>query len=116
MRVEGRARDAVYVRDNPPMALALEHDVPLQPLNTFGVAACARALLRVRSAHDLAALAADAALAAHPRLVLGGGSNLLLTRDLDEMLVLRIEVPARTGTRWCSSSWRATGPGWRTSH
>lgn len=105
MRVEGRARDAVYVRDNPPMALALEHDVPLQPLNAFGVAACARALLRVRSAHDLAALAADAALAAHPRLVLGGGSNLLLTRDLDEMLVLRIEVPgvqemAPSATHW----------------
>jgi UDP-N-acetylmuramate dehydrogenase len=73
------------------MALRLEHDVPLQALNTFGVAARARTLLRVASAQDLHDLAGDPALAASPRLVLGGGSNLLFTGDVDA-LVLKIEV------------------------
>ncbi len=86
------------------MALILENDVPLQALNTFGVAARARTLLRVRAADDLAELARDPALSARPRLVLGGGSNLLLTGDVDA-LVLKIEVPGvrelePSGTHW----------------
>lgn len=74
------------------MPLVIEKDVALQPLNSFGVAARARALLRVRSAADLEALCADAVLSALPRLVLGGGSNLLLTGDVDA-LVVKIDVP-----------------------
>jgi UDP-N-acetylmuramate dehydrogenase len=87
------------------MPLVLEHDVPLQALNTFGVAAHARALVRVRSAQDLAELVADPALAARPRLVLGGGSNLLLTGDVDA-LVFKIDVPGVRELAPSQTHWR----------
>jgi UDP-N-acetylmuramate dehydrogenase len=70
---------------SPP--IAVERDVPLQPFNTFGLAARARRYLRVVDPDQLARVAADPALAALPRLVLGGGSNLLLTRDVDALVL-----------------------------
>jgi UDP-N-acetylmuramate dehydrogenase len=89
-------------------------DFPLQPLNTFGIAARARRYLRVTDPAQLAALAAEPALAALPRLLLGGGSNLLLTRDVDALVLHmalegkeivgeqdgRILVRARAGENW----------------
>jgi UDP-N-acetylmuramate dehydrogenase len=62
-------------------------DFPLQPLNTFGIAARARRYLRVQDPVQLAVLAADPVLAGQPRLVLGGGSNLLLTKDVDALVL-----------------------------
>jgi len=62
-------------------------DFPLQPLNTFGLPARARRYLRVTDPAQLTALAADPALAALPRLLLGGGSNLLLTKDVDALVL-----------------------------
>jgi UDP-N-acetylmuramate dehydrogenase len=70
----------------------LHEQYPLRGLNSFGVEAQARWFCRVSSADDLAALAADPRVAGLPRLVLGGGSNLLLTRDF-EGLVIKVEVP-----------------------
>jgi UDP-N-acetylmuramate dehydrogenase len=70
----------------------LHEQVSLRGFNTFGVEARARFLCRVRSADDLALLAAEPKLAGLPRLVLGGGSNLLLTRDFDG-LVIKVDVP-----------------------
>jgi UDP-N-acetylmuramate dehydrogenase len=63
------------------MALPIQTGFPLQHLNTFGIAVKADAYLRVTDNAMLAQVRADAALRALPRLVLGGGSNLLLTRD-----------------------------------
>jgi len=74
------------------MLARLHEHFSLRGLNSFGVDARARWFCRVRSADDLAALAADPRLAGLPRLVLGGGSNLLLTHDF-EGLVLKVEVP-----------------------
>jgi UDP-N-acetylmuramate dehydrogenase len=71
-------------------ALPIEHDVSLQQFNTFGIPARARRYLRVLDPAQLAALAADPVLAALPRLVLGGGSNLLITRDEVDSLVLHM--------------------------
>ncbi|MDN4052367.1 UDP-N-acetylmuramate dehydrogenase [Massilia sp. YIM B02763] len=93
----------------------LSSDVQLQSFNTFGIAARARRYLRVTDPAQLAAIAADPALAALPRLVLGGGSNLLITSDTVERLVLHmglmgkeivgetadaILVRARAGEHW----------------
>jgi UDP-N-acetylenolpyruvoylglucosamine reductase len=74
--------------------LSIDRDVPLQPYNTFGLAASARHYLRVTEPGQLARVAADPALSALPRLVLGGGSNLLLTRDVDA-LVLHMALAGR---------------------
>jgi UDP-N-acetylmuramate dehydrogenase len=70
-----------------PADLPILTEFPLQSLNTFGIAARARRYLRVTDRSQLAQLAADPALAALPRLVLGGGSNLLLTQDVDALVL-----------------------------
>jgi UDP-N-acetylmuramate dehydrogenase len=67
--------------------LPIVHDQPLAGLNTFRIPATARLYLRVTSAEQLAAVRADSALANLPRLVLGGGSNLLFTQDFDGLVL-----------------------------
>jgi len=74
------------------MLPTLHEQFSLRELNSFGVDARARFFCRVCGADELAALAAEPKLADLPRLVLGGGSNLLLTRDFDG-LVIKVEVP-----------------------
>ena len=72
----------------------IQRKFPLQSLNTFGIAATAEAYVRVTSTEQLLGVLADPALAALPRLVLGGGSNLLLTGDFAG-LVLHIALAGK---------------------
>ena len=76
--------------DNCPMKV--EHNLSLQPYNTFGILARAQRLVRIREEADVRAVLADPELAGLERLVLGGGSNIVLTGDL-RGLVLKVEVP-----------------------
>jgi UDP-N-acetylmuramate dehydrogenase len=68
-------------------AQAIASHWSLQALNTFGIAATARAYLRVSSSADLQAVRANTALSTLPRLVLGGGSNLILSGDFDGLVL-----------------------------
>ncbi|MBK4733301.1 UDP-N-acetylmuramate dehydrogenase [Noviherbaspirillum pedocola] len=68
----------------------LQYDVSLRPFNTFGIDARARAFLPVETADELRAVRDSDELAALPRLVLGGGSNILLTGDAVDALVLQM--------------------------
>lgn len=86
------------------MPLILQEHVPLRGLNSFGVEAQARWFGRIRSAEDLAALTGDPRVQGLPRLVLGGGSNLLLTRDF-EGLVIKVEVPGLVELGESGDSW-----------
>ena len=79
--------------DNPTMVV--EKNVPLQPLNTFHIVARARRLVRIASQDDVLALLADPELAAVPTFILGGGSNVVLTGDVDPV-VLKVEVMGRS--------------------
>ncbi len=72
----------------------VERNVSLQPLNSFGIAARAAHMVRVRSEDEVRAVLADAGLTAAGLFVLGGGSNIVLTGDL-RALVLKVEVPGR---------------------
>lgn len=72
-------------------SLPLRYDVSLRNHNTFGVEARAHAYLPVTSASALEAVQGDATLMNMPRLILGGGSNILLTRDFPG-LVLHMEI------------------------
>ncbi|MTV39257.1 UDP-N-acetylmuramate dehydrogenase [Duganella radicis] len=73
---------------------SVQYQFPLQSLNTFGIAASARAYLRVTKKEQLLGVYADGAWAALPKLVLGGGSNVLLTGDFDG-LVLHIALEGK---------------------
>lgn len=72
----------------------VEQNVPLQPHNSFGIVAKARAMVRVRGEADVRALLADPDLGAIPKFVLGGGSNIVLTGDV-KPLVLKVEIAGR---------------------
>jgi UDP-N-acetylmuramate dehydrogenase len=69
------------------IALPIQHDFSLRALNTFGIDAAAHAYLQVTSPGMLADIRENAALSTLPRLVLGGGSNLLLTRDFPGLVL-----------------------------
>ncbi|MCB0763103.1 MAG: UDP-N-acetylmuramate dehydrogenase, partial [Flavobacteriales bacterium] len=68
------------------------HDASLAPYNTFGIAARAAVLARFQSAAELKALLAARELQGMPRLVLGGGSNVLFIQDHPGVVLLN-EVP-----------------------
>lgn len=70
--------------------LPIQYNFSLRHHNTFGVDAKAHAYLPIATVEILAAIKNDATLAALPRLVLGGGSNILLTKDFPG-LVLHME-------------------------
>ena len=74
--------------------MIVERNVPLQPHNSFGIVAKARALVRVRGAADVQQVLADPECGPTPKFVLGGGSNIVLTGDV-KPLVLKVEVPCR---------------------
>jgi UDP-N-acetylmuramate dehydrogenase len=70
-----------------PPDLAISHDFSLKSCNTFGIDARARRYVRIGSVADLAAALAAPELAGLPRLVLGGGSNIVLTGDFDGVVL-----------------------------
>jgi len=77
-----------------PAALDVEHDVSLRAFNTFGLPATARTLVHIRSDADVRRLLAHPQHGRADKLVLGGGSNLILSRD-PQAVVLRVEVMGR---------------------
>lgn len=60
--------------------MAWTENVSLKKYNTFGIEARARHFAHFSTTEELALLLAQAA---HPPLILGGGSNILLTGDID---------------------------------
>ncbi|WP_428420057.1 UDP-N-acetylmuramate dehydrogenase [Methylibium sp.] len=75
-------------------APAIENNVSLRRYNSFGLPALAQRLVRVHTADDVRRLLADPDLARAPKFVLGGGSNIVLTRDV-RALVLKVEIAGR---------------------
>ncbi len=67
--------------------LDIRHQQSLRGLNTFGTDVKAALYLRVAGLDDLRAVRADPFLSTQKHLVLGGGSNLLLTRDVDGLVL-----------------------------
>ncbi|GAB4116884.1 MAG: UDP-N-acetylmuramate dehydrogenase [Thermoflexibacter sp.] len=73
------------------MTLPVQQDFPLQTFNTFGIEAEARFFAEVKSNEDLMSLLFFKGFKNIHKLILGGGSNILLTQDF-EGLVIKIGI------------------------
>ncbi len=73
------------------LPLVVEKGASLKPYNTFGLPATARALVRITSEADVRRVVDSPEWGRTPKFILGGGSNLLLTQDIDRC-VLKIEI------------------------
>lgn len=94
---------------------AIQTDADLSALNTFGLPARAARLATIEQADQVRALMAEPAWAATPRLVLGGGSNLVLTRDFPG-LVLRVVIPGRRRVAEDGQAWYVAAGGGENWH
>ncbi len=75
-----------------PSELAIDHAVNLQSFNTFGLPAVAETLVRIRSDADVRRVVDHPTLGPAPKFILGGGSNVVLFKDVSAC-VLKVEVP-----------------------
>jgi UDP-N-acetylmuramate dehydrogenase len=87
-----------------PGVLSVEPGVSLRSLNTFGLPAMAAHLVRVRSEADLRRLVDHPQWGLAPKFILGGGSNVLFTRDV-QALVVKVEVPGLRLLQTTDDSW-----------
>ena len=71
--------------------MQVESGVSLKPYNTFNLPAVARSLVRIARDADVRAVVDHPQLGRAAKFILGGGSNIVLTRDVPQV-VLKIEV------------------------
>ena len=76
----------------PHATLDVQHRASLREHNSFGLPATARTLVHLKSEADVRRVVDHPEYGRAPKLVLGGGSNLVLTRDVDAV-VLKVEIP-----------------------
>ncbi len=95
--------------------MLVEKQAPLQPYNSFGIAARAQQLARIRSEVDVCELMARPDWAITPRFVLGGGSNLVITGDI-KALVLKVEVAGRRLVEETDKGWLVEAGGGENWH
>ncbi|TKC82906.1 UDP-N-acetylmuramate dehydrogenase [Trinickia terrae] len=97
-----------------PDPVSFVSDASLRPYNTFGLDARARLLCRIEREAQLIEIARDARAAGLRKLVLGGGSNIVLTRDFDGLVLLMAlsgkRVAREDGDAWYVEA--AAGENW----
>jgi UDP-N-acetylmuramate dehydrogenase len=71
--------------------MIVQKDVQLKPFNTFGLEATAKYFIEVSSIEQLQEILQSPDYQSTDRLILGGGSNMLLTKDFDG-LVIKIAI------------------------
>ncbi|CAN7229614.1 UDP-N-acetylmuramate dehydrogenase [Rhizobacter sp. LjRoot28] len=74
--------------------MQIESGVSLKPYNSFGLPAVAQTLVRVTSDACVREVVDHPVFGRAPKFILGGGSNIVLTRDMPQV-VLKVEVPGR---------------------
>ncbi len=85
-------------------ALSIEHGCSLRACNSFGLPAVAHTLVRIRSDADVRRMLEHPVHGRAPKLVLGGGSNVVLTRD-PQAVVLKVEVTGRRLVEQRDDAW-----------
>jgi UDP-N-acetylmuramate dehydrogenase len=79
---------------NAPVALRFEQRAPLREHNTFGLPAFAQTLVRVAGDADVRRVVDHPEHGRAPKFILGGGSNVVLTKDV-AAVVIKVEVKGR---------------------
>jgi UDP-N-acetylmuramate dehydrogenase len=82
----------------------VETRVDLRGLDAFGLPALAAQLVRVTGEADVRRVVDDRTLGAAPKFILGGGSNVVFTRDVPA-LVLKVEVRGRRLVQARDDAW-----------
>ncbi len=67
--------------------MIVQKDVQLKPYNTFGIEATAKYFVEVSSIEQLKEILQNPDYQPIKRLILGGGSNMLLTKDFDGLVI-----------------------------
>ena len=94
--------------------MQIESDVSLKPFNTFHLPAVARTLVRIECSADVTRVVDHPKLGPAPKFVLGGGSNIILTRDMPQV-VIKVEVPGMRLVETRADAWiveAGAGVGW----
>jgi UDP-N-acetylmuramate dehydrogenase len=82
----------------------IEHGVSLKPYNTFALPAVAHTLVRVTSDADVRRVVDHPELGRSPKFILGGGSNIILTCDMPQVVV-KVEVLGRRLVDETADAW-----------
>ena len=72
--------------------MQIHSDISLLPFNTFHIDATAKYFAEVKTIEDITVLQSDKIFKENRKLILGGGSNMLLTQNFDG-LVVKISLP-----------------------
>lgn len=78
--------------DKKTSQLSIESNVPLAPLTTMGVGGSARCFVRVKREEDIQEVFNDKRFSNIPILILGEGSNIIVSDDGYPGLVLKMEI------------------------
>jgi UDP-N-acetylmuramate dehydrogenase len=106
--------------------MIVQNNVPLKNLNTFGIEAIAKYFAEINSIQDFEQLITMDEFKNHPRLIIGGGSNMLLTQDIDGLVIKNnllgkdileedeevVTVKIMSGENWHETVVWATDHGW----
>jgi UDP-N-acetylmuramate dehydrogenase len=87
-----------------PVPLAVQYRASLRDHNTFGLPAVARTLVQLKSDADVRRVVDHPDYGLAPKFILGGGSNVVLTHDIDAV-VLKVEIMGRRLLREDASAW-----------
>lgn len=104
----------------------IQENISLKTLNTFGIDVSAKLFAEVASIDELCALVAMSEFHTNERLILGGGSNILFTRDWDGLVIKNnllgkdvveeaddmVCVRIMSGENWHEAVMWATENGW----
>ncbi|MBA3647663.1 MAG: UDP-N-acetylmuramate dehydrogenase [Chitinophagales bacterium] len=72
--------------------MVIQHDKSLRSFNSFGIDASAKFFVEIKSAEEFRELISDQNFKKEKKLILGGGSNILFTKDFNG-LVIKNAIP-----------------------
>lgn len=67
--------------------MSLQHNISLQPFNTFGIDVRAKFFTEFHTEDDIRSLRSEKEYTTYQKLVLGGGSNILFTKDFNGLVI-----------------------------